>query len=153
MSNMMRYKGYDGSVTYSNEDKVFFGKLESIRDLVSFEGTDVESLEKSFQEAVDDYLETCAAEGREPDKPYKGQFNVRINPEIHRGLALVAHEINDGNLNATVEAALQEYVSSYGHYLIVNTHTEKTKSGRLQKPKKAAKPIRKKTDGREREHA
>jgi predicted HicB family RNase H-like nuclease len=113
MSNMMKYKEYDGSVTYSDEDKVFFGKLEYIRDLVSFEGTDVKSLEAAFHEAVDDYLETCAAAGKQPDKPYKGQFNVRIDPEIHRGLALVAQESGRGNLNAVVEDALREYVHDH----------------------------------------
>ena len=70
MSNMMQHKGNVGSVEYSAEDKTFFGKLDGIRDLVSFEGSDVDSLETSFKEAVDDYLELCKSENRQPEKPF-----------------------------------------------------------------------------------
>lgn len=73
---MMRHKGYVGSVEYSAEDKTFFGKLDGIRDLVSFEGSDVDSLETSFKEAVDDYLELCKSENRQPEKPFKGQCDA-----------------------------------------------------------------------------
>ncbi len=105
MSSMMEYKGYQGSVEFSAEDKVFFGKIDAIRDLVSFEGTDVAGLEKGFKEAVDDYLALCKEEGREPDKPYKGSFNVRTHsPEIHRRLASVAAR-KKLNLNAVAEEA------------------------------------------------
>jgi len=65
MSNMMEYKGYQGSVEFSAEDKVFFGKIDAIRDLVSFEGTNVANLEKAFKEVVDDYLGLCKEEGRD----------------------------------------------------------------------------------------
>lgn len=63
MKDYMTYKGYYGSVHYSDEDQVFFGKIEFIRSLISFEGTDVKSLKASFQESVDDYLETCREKG------------------------------------------------------------------------------------------
>ena len=59
MRDIMQYEGYIGSVHYSNEDEVFHGKLEGIRDLVTYEGTDVESLKQAFHDAVSDYLETC----------------------------------------------------------------------------------------------
>lgn len=106
---MLQYKGYLGSVSYHAEDRVFFGKLEGIRDLVSFEGTDVETLESSFREAIDDYLSVCKEEGREPDKPYKGQFQVRVRPDIHRRLAMQAAQENT-NLNAMAEAAFEEFL-------------------------------------------
>ncbi len=69
MKDMMRYKNYYGSVHYSDEDKVFYGKVEFIRALVSYEGTDVKSLRKSFEEAVEDYLQTCKKQGKEPEHP------------------------------------------------------------------------------------
>ena len=59
MKDLMEYKGFFGSVRYSAEDRVFFGKIEHIRGLVTFEGTDVDSLKSSFIEAVDEFLETC----------------------------------------------------------------------------------------------
>ncbi|MDD2337466.1 MAG: type II toxin-antitoxin system HicB family antitoxin [Geobacteraceae bacterium] len=90
MKDMMKYKKYFGSVHYSDEDRVFYGKIEFVRALVSYEGTDVESLRRAFEEAVDDYLDTCKGQGSEPEKPFKGTFNVRIGPELHLRVALAA---------------------------------------------------------------
>jgi len=90
MKDMMKYKEYYGSVHYSDEDRVFFGKIEFIRALVSYEGTDVESLRRAFEAAVDDYLDTCKEQGSEPEKPFKGTFNVRIGPELHQRVAVAA---------------------------------------------------------------
>ena len=58
MSSTIKYKGYIGSVEYSDEDKCFFGKIELIDDLVTFEATSVEELELNFKNCVDEYLET-----------------------------------------------------------------------------------------------
>jgi predicted HicB family RNase H-like nuclease len=90
MKDMMTHKGYYGSVGYDDEDRIFYGKIEFIRALVSYEGTDVTSLRKAFEEAVEDYLEMCRRREEEPEKPLKGSFNVRIGPELHRKLALAA---------------------------------------------------------------
>jgi predicted HicB family RNase H-like nuclease len=90
MKDMMRYKNYYGSVHYSDEDNVFYGKVEFIRALVSYEGTDVKSLRKSFEEAVDDYLQTCKEQGKEPEQPFKGSFNIRIGSTLHQRIALEA---------------------------------------------------------------
>lgn len=109
MSNVLEFKGYVGSVCFSSEDDVFHGKLEGIRDLVTYEGTDVESLKASFHEAVEDYLETCKAEGREPQVPYKGTFNVRVAPELHRNAALFA-VVKGKKLNTVVSEALKHYL-------------------------------------------
>jgi len=84
MANTIEYKGYIGSIDYSPEDKCFYGKLEMIDDLVTFEADNAAELEANFHAAVNDYLETCRALGREPQKNYKGVFNVRITPELHR---------------------------------------------------------------------
>lgn len=71
MKDLMKYKDYFGSVHCSDDDLVFHGKVEFIRALVSYEGTDVESLRRAFEEAVDDYLELCRRQKREPEKPTK----------------------------------------------------------------------------------
>lgn len=63
MKNMIEYKGYLGSVNYNDEDKIFYGKVEYIRSLISYEGQDVESLRASFHEAVEDYLALCQEKG------------------------------------------------------------------------------------------
>ena len=60
------------------------GKIEGINDFVNFEYADIQNVEKEFHEAVDDYLEFCKEVGKEPDKEYKGSFNVRISLELHK---------------------------------------------------------------------
>lgn len=66
MSDMLEHRGYLGSVRYSDADEVLHGRLEHIRDLVTYEGDDVKSLKHAFEEAVDDYLEHCKELGRDP---------------------------------------------------------------------------------------
>ena len=66
--NTMTYKGYLGSVDYSKNDQMFFGKIEGINGLVIFEGKNVKELTEDFHKAVDDYLAYCEAEGIEPEK-------------------------------------------------------------------------------------
>ena len=90
MSNTMEYKGYIGSVEFSESDGIFFGKVLGIRAVVSYEGENARELVDDFHNAVDDYLEMCTAEGLEPEKAYKGSFNVRISPELHRKAAIAA---------------------------------------------------------------
>jgi predicted HicB family RNase H-like nuclease len=83
MKDVMEYKGFIGSVHFRAGDDIFFGKLEAINDLIMFEGDTVDKLKKAFREAVDDYLATCKAMGREPNKTFKGSFNVRIGRDLH----------------------------------------------------------------------
>ncbi|SFG87391.1 type II toxin-antitoxin system HicB family antitoxin [Pontibacter chinhatensis] len=109
MSNTIKYKDYIGSVEYSAEDRVFFGKVEFINDLVTFEGTTVEELEAAFQEAVEDYLEMCREIGKQPEKAFKGTFNVRMQPELHKQAARVSIE-KGMNLNQLVVEAVSQYV-------------------------------------------
>ena len=111
MKDMMSYKGYYGSVQYSDEDRVFHGKIEFIRSLVSYEGSDVETLRKAFEEAVDDYLELCAEEGGKPEKAFKGTFNVRTGSDLHRKAALFT-KAKGTNLNKLVTEALEKYLST-----------------------------------------
>jgi predicted HicB family RNase H-like nuclease len=86
MANIIEYKGYIGSIEYSPEDKLFFGKIEMIEDLVTFEADSASELESNFKSVVDDYLVTCKELGREPQKAYKGVFNIRIDPKLHKKL-------------------------------------------------------------------
>lgn len=92
MKNMMRYKGYTGTVEYSEEDGCLFGRLAGIDDIISYEGESVSEMRRAFQNAVDDYLSDCAATGKQPDKPYSGKFVLRLDPELHARLAMRARE-------------------------------------------------------------
>ena len=106
MKNVMDYKGYFGSVNFSEEDMVFHGKLEFIRDLVTYEADDAKGIVKEFHEAVDDYLEMCGAQGKEPNVPFKGMFNVRVQPDLHRRAVLYATR-KGKSLNRLVGEALE----------------------------------------------
>lgn len=109
MTTMLEYKGYLGSIEYSEEDEVFHGRLEFIRDLVTYEGDDAKGLKAAFHEAVDDYLELCEQEGRAPDVPLKGSFNVRPGRDLHRRAAIYARRAGV-NLNTVVSEALRQYL-------------------------------------------
>lgn len=110
MNNTMEYKGYVGSVEFSEEDGLFFGKVMGIRALLSYEGSTATDLVEDFHAAVDDYLALCAADGTEPEKAYKGSFNVRVSPELHKKLAICA-AAQQMSLNSFVEHALANSVS------------------------------------------
>lgn len=107
--NTLKYKGYIGSVAYSEPDKVFFGKLEGIDDLVNYEGESVSELTAAFHEAVDDYLIFCEEHNCKPEKSYSGSFNVRVSPATHRDIANRAAEAGI-SINAFVKKALDEAV-------------------------------------------
>jgi len=109
LKNVMKYKDYIGSVHYNTEDEVFYGKIEGINDLISFEGSSVSELKSAFEEAVSDYLELCKLNGKEPQKVYKGTFNIRIKPELHKQAARKA--VTQGKtLNQYIEDAIEEYI-------------------------------------------
>ena len=109
MKNTMEYKGYIGSVEFSEADGMFFGKVMGIRSLISYEGTNAKELVDDFHEAVDDYLELCLEQGKAPEKAYKGSFNVRISPELHRQAAICA-TANQMTLNSFVENAMRKFI-------------------------------------------
>lgn len=109
MNNTIEYKGYVGSVEFSEEDALFYGKVLGIRALISYEGTNAAELVADFHGAVDDYLELCAQSGTEPEKAYKGNFNVRISPELHKQ-AVVAAMARNVSLNSFVEASIAKAV-------------------------------------------
>ena len=111
MSDMLEYRGYLGSVLYNDEDEVLHGRLEFIRDLVTYEGQDARSLKSAFREAVDDYLSLCEEEGRKPDVPLKDSFNVRPGRELHRRAMLYARR-EGMSLNAVVTGALRRLLEA-----------------------------------------
>lgn len=109
MSNLLSYKNYNGTVEYSKDDRCLYGKVVGIKSLLSYEGSSVQELEEAFQNAIDEYIKDCEERNVLPEIPYKGSFNIRINPELHRMVAVYAME-NGKSLNAAVEEALKQYV-------------------------------------------
>ena len=110
MKDVMKYKDYVGSVHYSADDEVFYGKIEGINDSVSFEGLSVLELKEAFKDAVEDYLELCRVNDKEPDKTYKGSFNIRISPNLHKQ-AVERALIEGKSLNQYIEDAISNTVT------------------------------------------
>jgi len=109
MTNTMNYKGYNGSVEYSDEDSLFYGRIIGINDHITYDGYSVDVLRSNFQDAVEEYLNICSQMGKEPEKAYKGTFNVRIAPALHKDLAI--YSASQGKtLNSTVEEAIRSYI-------------------------------------------
>lgn len=113
MNNTMTYKNYIGSVEFSEEDGLLYGKVLGIRSLISYEGTTATELVKDFHDAVDEYLKTCSDEGISPEVAYKGSFNVRTTPDIHRRAVIYALNHNE-SLNSFVTEAMAEKLADYG---------------------------------------
>lgn len=109
MSSLLSYKNYNGTVEYSREDSCLFGKVVGIKSLLSYEGESVKELEQEFRDVIDEYLEDCRKRNVEPEQPYKGTFNIRISPELHRNIAVYAME-HGKSLNAVVEEAIGNMV-------------------------------------------
>ena len=108
MNNIMEYKGYVGSVEFSEADGLFFGKVQGIRSLISYEGTNAKELVSDFHGAVDDYLALCKAEGIKPEVAYKGSLNIRFkNKDNHRRAAIYAI-MHQQSLNSFIEEAVEE---------------------------------------------
>ena len=102
---MMEYKGYMGMVEYDAEAKIFHGDIINTRDIITFQGATVKEIEQAFKDSINDYITWCKEEGVEPEKPYSGKFNVRLPPELHRQIAILAKKKRI-SLNSFVEKAI-----------------------------------------------
>ncbi|NUM44426.1 MAG: type II toxin-antitoxin system HicB family antitoxin [Anaerolineales bacterium] len=103
---MMEYKSYIGKVEIDEEAGILYGEVINVRDVITFEGTSVEEVQKAFRESVDDYLEFCAQRGEAPEKPFSGKFVVRLPTELHRK-AYIQAKLADKSLNGWVTDVLQ----------------------------------------------
>ncbi|UEM21060.1 type II toxin-antitoxin system HicB family antitoxin [Skermanella mucosa] len=104
----LNYNGYQGSVTF--EDGSLVIRLLHIDDVITAQCESVQEVRKSFEALVDDYVETCRELGREPNRPFKGSFNVRMSPELHKHIAMAAAEMGE-SLNAWIVKAAEERLS------------------------------------------
>ena len=82
--DFITYKGFIGTVHFSTDDEVFFGTIEGINDVITFEGSSVVELKKAFKESVDHYIALCSKHKKPLMKSLKGSFNIRIKPELHQ---------------------------------------------------------------------
>ncbi len=109
-TNVLMYKGYYTKIVYDKDVKMLIGTIEGINDLVYFESKSTDNIEQEFHIAVDHYLDYCKANSIEPDKAYKGSFNVRIDCDLHKKLADFAFKVGN-SLNSVVENAIRKHIS------------------------------------------
>ncbi len=107
----MTHNGFAARVEYSEEDGCFVGHIAGIRDVIGFHGESVAELRAAFEEAVEDYLETCRKLGREPNRPFSGQFRLRLPPELHARAAMAA-ESHGKSLNTWVSDAIERSITA-----------------------------------------
>ncbi len=89
----MHYKGYVGKVTYYPSDRLFFGTVIGIKDVISFQGASVDELNQAFRDSVDNYLEwNCELGNKEPQRSYSGKLKLKMGSDLHAQLASEAME-------------------------------------------------------------
>ncbi|MBQ9601383.1 MAG: type II toxin-antitoxin system HicB family antitoxin [Neisseriaceae bacterium] len=111
MSDLLKYRGYEGSVEYSAEDACLIGRVLHINSLIGYAGDTVTEIQAMFEQAVNEYLAMCEEKGIAPDKPYKGSLNVRLGADLHREAAQAAVRKNI-SLNEWIIQAVRNYVSA-----------------------------------------
>lgn len=104
--NSMTYKGYEAIVEFDEDADLFHGEVIDLRDVITFQGRSVDELRRAFAESVEDYLAFCKERGEEPEKPYSGQFVVRVEPSLHKAVASAARRAGI-SLNRWVATALE----------------------------------------------
>ncbi|MCG8696575.1 MAG: type II toxin-antitoxin system HicB family antitoxin [Bacteroidales bacterium] len=110
-TNTLQYKGYQGTIEFDLEEKCIFGSVLHINDLVTYEAETLTELEEEFKTSVDDYLSLCKDLGKEPQKPFKGSFNIRISPDKHKRLATKAAQ-KASSINELVSLAIDRYLEN-----------------------------------------
>lgn len=110
MSSVMEYNGYHARIEYDSQDNIFVGTVLGLNDVLGFHGSSVEELMLAFKDCIDNYLEWCKVAGKEPEREFRGMFNVRISPDSHREAAMEA-AIDGITMNQFVSEAIEEKIA------------------------------------------
>ncbi len=106
---MLMYKGYIGHVEFDDEADIFHGEVINTRDVITFQGRTVKELKKAFHDSIEDYLDFCKERNEEPEKPFSGKFNLRIDPELHRQVYITARQ-HKVSLNQWIAEAIRHHI-------------------------------------------
>ena len=103
----MEYKGFIGKVVFDDEAGIFHGEVINTRDVITFQGTTVDTIRQAFHDSVEDYLAFCAQLGQEPEKPFTGKLMLRLPPDLHRRAYIAARQAGK-SLNAWIAESLDK---------------------------------------------
>jgi len=110
---MKSYKGYSAAVSFDEDALLFHGEVLGVRDVITFQARTAEELPKAFHQSVDDYLDWCAKDGVDPEKPFSGSLSLRATPELHRRMsdaaARHAKSLNQWMVDALASKADEEF--------------------------------------------
>jgi predicted HicB family RNase H-like nuclease len=105
---MLTYKGYEGHVEFDDEAQILHGEVLHLNDVITFQADCVGDVVQAFHDSVDEYLEFCAENDRQPEKPYSGKILVRVKPELHRVVVSAAKRKKE-SVNSFIVEALESY--------------------------------------------
>lgn len=111
--NTMNYKGYTGKFEYDADADIFHGEVLNLTDIITFQGRSIDELKEAIADSVEDYLEFCAQQGKAPEKPFSGRFNVRLSPELHQRIASLAAR-SGKSINTWMNESLTRIVEQRG---------------------------------------
>ena len=109
--NELRYKGYTAKLEVDVAAGVIFGRAQDIKTIITFETDQLNDMQRTFEEAIDDYLTACEEEHVEPERPFSGNILIRTAPEVHR-LVAAAARLADESMNSWAERVLHEAATS-----------------------------------------
>lgn len=104
--NTMTYKGYQALVSYDEDAELFHGEVTNTRNVITFQGNSDDELKQALADSVEGYLAFCLARNEAPEKPFSGQFVVRVEPLLHRA-AVSAAKREGMSLNKWVANVLE----------------------------------------------
>ena len=110
MKDTISYRDFIGSVHYAAEDEVFYGKIEGIDDLVTFEADNVKGLKEAFEFVVDEHIKDAEKAGLPVKKSYKGSLNIRIPGNLHEKASELAM-LNGISLNQFIQQAIKHEIN------------------------------------------
>ena len=109
--SMLEYKGYHAKIYFDARDEIFVGEVFGLNDSLNFHGNTVQELKEMFRQCIDNYLQLCQELGEEPEREFKGNFNIRVQPELHRQLAYNA--LKEGkSLNQYINDSLEQFIAN-----------------------------------------
>ena len=110
MKDAITYKDFIGSVHFAAEDEVFYGKIEGIDDLITFEADNVKGLKEAFEYIVDEHIRDSEKAGVPAKKSYKGSLNIRIPEKLHEKASELA-VLNGISLNQFIQQAIKHEIN------------------------------------------
>lgn len=109
--NVMTVDSYQAKIEYDPETDLFRGEILGLTGGADFHGKNPKELRAEFRKSLQVFLAVCKEKGIEPRRSFSGKFNLRIPPELHEKLAIVA-QAEGKSINALAQEALRSRVAA-----------------------------------------